>query len=273
MYEMIVTDDFDLDLIAESGQCFRWKKLDENIYRIPYRSKCLDIYYAGDGRYELSCDDDEFDSIWRDYFDLETCYADIRTRINKADDPFLFGACEYGRGIRILRQDPWETLISFIISQNRNIPAIKKSIELLCEAAGKTGRSADGNSYYVFPAPEDILSLSENDLSECRLGYRCRYVHEAAKSVAQGDIDLYGLINSPGVETINSLTSICGVGAKVANCVSLFGLHHIDAFPIDVWIKRILENEYPDGYPMEKYSPYNGVYQQYMFYYYRDAHE
>ncbi|MBO5521668.1 MAG: DNA-3-methyladenine glycosylase 2 family protein, partial [Eubacterium sp.] len=161
--------------------------------------------------------------------------------------------------------------ISFIISQNKSIPAIKRSVELLCEVAESRREDAEG-SYYLFPTPEEILALSDEALSACRLGYRCRYVKAAALDVAEGKLNLCLLKNETEESTIKALTAVCGVGVKVANCVSLFGLHHIDAFPVDVWIRRILENKYPSGYPKERYSPYNGIYQQYMFYYYRAKH-
>ena len=263
-----ISDDFDLDRIAESGQCFRWQKDESGAYRIIYKEHFLRIRSLGDNTFTLSCSEDDYRNIWYDYFDFGEDYRSIRERISQEDDPFLATACDYGKGIRILRQDPWEMLISFIISQNKNIPAIKKSVELLCEAAGQQRRDVTGN-YFAFPTPEEILSLSDGDLAACRLGYRCRYVKAAAAEVAEGKLDLHWLSEASEINTMKALTSICGIGEKVANCVSLFGLHHIDAFPVDVWIRRILENEYPVGYPKEKYSPYNGIYQQYMFYYYR----
>lgn len=269
--EIQITDDFDLDRIADSGQCFRWNKDSSGSYRIIHKGHCLRIRPLGKDRFALSCKEDVYQAVWYDYFDLGEDYRSIRGRVNREVDPFLAGACEYGKGIRILRQDPWEMLISFIISQNKNIPAIKKSVELLCEAAGKHCEALEGG-YYLFPTPEEILSLSDEALAACRIGYRCRYVKAAAMDVAEGKLYLEGLKNESEGTTIKALTSVCGVGAKVANCVSLFGLHHVNAFPIDVWIRRILENEYPDGYPMENYNPYNGIYQQYMFYFYRTGY-
>ena len=302
MIEIQITDDFDLDRIADSGQCFRWQKEASGAYRIIHKEYCLRIRPVKDGVFELSCSEEEFRDVWYDYFDLGTDYRAVRGRISKEEDPFLYKACEYGKGIRILRQDPWEMLISFIISQNKNIPAIKKSIELLCEAAGRYREDAcdfggdacdaSGGGYYLFPSPEEILTLSDETLAACRLGYRCRYVKAAAVDVAEGRLDLSRLQSesgpyekaggeaagyettsneAAGYETaISALTNVLGVGIKVANCISLFGLHQIDAFPVDVWIRRILENEYPEGFPKEKYSPYNGIYQQYMFFYYRE---
>ena len=160
-------------------------------------------------------------------------------------------------------------LISFIISQNKNIPAICRSVELLAETCGEKRTDRRGIAYYAFPDQEAVAALSEEELKGCKLGYRWKYVRAAAEAVVEGRIDLDELAGMKEDRTIAELTGIFGVGIKVANCVSLFGLHHVDAFPIDVWVKRILETEYPDGYPYEKYSPYNGIYQQYMFAWYR----
>ena len=267
---ILINDDFSPDRIADSGQCFRWKRGDDGAYRIIHKEHCLRLQTLGSNTFEFSCTEEEYRNVWQDYFDLGMDYRAVRARVNREEDPFLARACEYGKGIRILRQDPWETLISFIISQNRNIPAIKRSVELLCEAAGKRRENEEG-CFYLFPSPEEILSLSEDALAACRLGYRCRYVKAAAADVAEGRLDINRLRVESGEEAIKALTGVCGVGVKVANCVSLFGLHHIDAFPVDVWVRRILENEYPGGYPKERYSPYNGIYQQYMFYYYREG--
>lgn len=272
MMQIQIKDDFDLDKIADSGQCFRWERQEDEAYHIIHQEHGLVIRPAGEKRYDLSCSEEEYQSIWKDYFDLDENYTAIRRRIREENDPFLYQACQYGRGIRILRQDPWETLISFIISQNRNIPAIRKSIALLCEAAGKGRVAVGGKEYYLFPSPEEILSLPEHALAACKLGYRCEYVKAAAADVAEGRINLEELKGTPEEAAIKALVGIHSVGSKVASCVSLFGLHHVDAFPVDVWIRRILEHEYTDGWLMEQRRPYNGIYQQYMFYCYRQAH-
>ena len=265
-----ITDDFDLNKIAESGQCFRWFLLPDGGYLIPHRDYSLIIRkVSGKDTYELSCSEEEYKKIWAPYLDMENDYSHIRSLIPQKKDPFLYEASESQKGIRILKQDFFETLISFIISQNRNIPAIKRSIELLCESCGDERIAPDGSKYFAFPSAERIAKLSPDELDACRLGYRCRYIHETAFQVANGQIDIDGFEKLSDDECMEKLLSITGVGKKVASCVLLFGLHRIDAFPIDVWIKRILENEYKDGYPMEDYRPYNGIYQQYMFAYYR----
>ena len=265
-----ISDDFNLDKIAESGQCFRWEKTGTSTYRIPYRDSCLYITALGNSEFEIDCSEAEFNCIWSGYFDLQENYTFIRSRIDPEEDLFLYRASEYEKGIRILRQDPWEMLVTSIITQNRNIPAIKKSVFLLSEACGKKKTDGKGRDYYTFPEPEEILSLTADDLARCRLGYRCKYVHSAAEAVVSGEIDLNSLQEADESTALAVLTKLYGVGTKVASCVSLFGLHQLDAFPKDVWIKRILSQEYPQGYPFEKYSPYNGVYQQYMFAFYRN---
>lgn len=264
-----IQDDFDLGKIAESGQCFRWQKRDENKYWIPHGDTSLTIEKLSEEEYCLDCSQEEYDSIWKDYFDMDEDYRQIRARIDAAQDPFLWAAAEHEKGIRILRQQPWEALVSFIISQNRNIPAIKKSIELMAAMAGERRTDFAGNNYYSFPSPEAILEIGETGLSECKLGYRSKYVLAAAEAVSAGQFQAAELMALDSAVSLARLMTLYGVGEKVATCVLLYGLHHLDAFPIDVWVRRILENEYPQGYPFERYRPYNGVYQQYMFAYYR----
>ena len=264
-----ISDDFNLEKIVESGQCFRWTKIDKHVYRIIAGNDCLYIRLQDRDYYELSCTEEEYDFLWRDYFDLEKSYQSIRGRINPETDPFLWHAAEYEKGIRILQQDPWEMLITFILSQNKNIPAIRNSVELLTEICGEKKTDSRGLEYHAFPTPDSVAALSEHELLSCKLGYRWKYVHAAAKAVDRGDIDLNELRTADDDTTVRTLASLFGVGVKVASCVSLFGLHHLNAFPIDVWMKRILTEQYPKGYPFEGYSPYNGIYQQYMFAYYR----
>ena len=268
-----INDDFDLDKIAESGQCFRFERINPGeqlpAYRIIAGAACLYMTALGGGAYDLDCTPEEYESFWSGYFDLHTDYRAIRARIGKTEDPFLYAAAESEQGIRILRQEPWEMLSTLIISQNRNIPAIRRSVEMLAMACGDQRVDWRGRSYYAFPAPEAVAALSQEQLKDCKLGYRCKYVSAAAAAVMDGEIDLTVLKEADEAATLKALTAIYGVGKKVASCVSLFGLHHVDAFPVDVWVKRILAQEYPDGYPYERYSPYNGIYQQYMFAYYR----
>jgi N-glycosylase/DNA lyase len=240
-------------------------------YRILAGNSCLYITEldAGQGLYELDCSEEDFSTFWHRYFDLGENYRCIRERIDRARDPFLWEAAEQEKGIRILRQDPWEMLITFIISQNKNIPGIRRCVESLSQSCGEKRLDSRRIPYYAFPTPQQVASLSDDALAQCRLGYRCKYVKAAAEAVLTEKINLEELTASDEKSVMKSLTALYGVGIKVASCVSLFGLHHVDAFPIDVWVKKILSQEYPDGYPYDQYSPYNGIYQQYMFAYYR----
>lgn len=271
--KLTITDDLDLWKIAESGQCFRWEMVDLKTWRIIAGDNSLYVSYLGNMAYEFDCDVDEFNNFWAHYFDLDENYQRIRKRISPMDDPFLWLSMEQETGIRILRQDPWEMLITSIITQNRNIPAIKKSIELLSAMCGSKQCDSKGVTYYAFPLPEQLITLTKEQLIGCRLGYRWKYVHSAALAVHEGIIDLNKLQDNSCEDIIHHLTSLYGVGEKVACCVALFGFHQLNAFPRDVWINRILNNKYPNGYPFDRYSPYNGVYQQYMFAYYRKTYK
>lgn len=168
-------DYFDLEQIAESGQCFRWNKLDEHKYRIPAFGSYLDIAQTG-SHFELSCTEDEFEEIWYNYFDLGTDYKGIVQRIDSRDS-FLISAAEYGKGIRILNQDTWETIISFIISQNNNIPRIKKGIEAVCSNYMRQSGALKDTGIYMIPYLEDIeKNGGRESLSGLGLGYRDEYI-------------------------------------------------------------------------------------------------
>ncbi len=264
-----IDDDFDLKKIADSGQCFRFNECGDG-FSLVAQDKYLFIKKTGEHDYEADCDQAEFDGFWRNYFDLDTDYSKIRGLIDRADDEYLFCASEFGKGIRILRQDPWEMLISFIISQRKNIPAIKASIEKLSELAGeKIGKDPEGKDIYSFPTPAQLSKLSVSELSGCSLGYRDKYVYRAAQDVVSGVVKLKDWESLDDEGLMQALLGLYGVGVKVANCEILFGYHRLDAFPKDVWINRVLEQHYAGGFPFERYVPYNGVMQQYLFFYSR----
>lgn len=280
-------DDLDLNVIAESGQCFRWEKIKNksgpDIFRIIAGNRVLFICELSRGEYDLSCSENDFRSFWSGYFDCETVYREIRETVDPSD-PFLSPAAEYGKGMRILRQEPFECLISFIISQRKNIPAIRACIEKLSSAAGeRLDPSEDERKWlmerrvekrffeelYAFPTPPALATLGSDILKSCSAGYRAPYIRKAAEDVLSGELDLKGLEGKDDQELINELMKIYGVGKKVANCAALFGFHRLDLFPIDVWIERVLSSHYEKGFPFDSYRPYNGVMQQYMFFYAR----
>ncbi len=277
------SDDLDLFKIAESGQCFRWIRVkDENpaAYRIIAGGRVLFLDFDG-GTLDLSCDEGSYEAFWRDYLDFKTNYKGIRELIKREKDEYLFNAAESGKGIRILKQDPFETLISFIISQRKNIPAIRASIEKLCALAGKKIELSEGErewldrkeigmeaaeGLYSFPGPKEIACLSQDELKSCGTGYRAPYLSAAAKQVSKGILDLSALERLNDEELLNELMKLYGVGVKVASCACLFGFHRLDFFPVDVWIGRVLSEHYENGFPFSDYAPYNGVMQQYLFF-------
>ena len=268
---MVVTfkDDLDLNKIAESGQCFRWQKTEENTWQIVTGKELLYAKKVESGQYDFDCTETAYKTVWKNYFDMQQNYSEIRSLISPKRDFFLYQAAEYGKGIRILRQDPWEMLISFIISQRKSIPAIRTAIDKLCEMAGDPITGKNGKMIYTFPNPKQMTALSKDQLAACGLGYRTAYIWEAARRVANEEIDLKEINRLDDKALLEKLSELYGVGIKVANCTMLFGFHRLNSFPKDVWINRVLEHEYAEGYPFEQYSPYNGVMQQYMFFYYR----
>ena len=268
--EIRLPEEISLRKIAESGQCFRWRRTGENEYKIPFGNRMVKMEQLDPDVLRLNCTEDEYDSVWKEYLDFDTSYARMNAKIRKRKDPFLWKAMQAQRGVRILRQDAWEMLITSIITQNRNIPAIQKSVELLSEKAGTKRVDPEGEAFYAFPSPQQIHQMTGDCLGCCKLGYRMGYIRSAAEAVYTGTVDLDELRYLPDMECRKLLLSLTGVGEKVAACVMLFGLHRLNAFPKDVWMNRILKNEYPDGYPFKEYSPYNGVFQQYMFAYYRE---
>ena len=265
--EITELDDFDLVRIFECGQCFRWNADGEGVYTGVAVGRAARIEKRGDSVFITSSPED-FESIWRGYFDLDRSYSEIRE--NLCIDGYMKEASDFGAGIRILRQDKWEALCSFIISQCNNIPRIKKIIEALCREFGDP-LTFEGGTFYTFPSPEKIASLDEAALASCRMGYRGPYIIAAAKKVASGELDLEALARETPETALQELKKLTGVGDKVANCAVLFGLHMLDAFPIDVWMKRAVDKNYGKNFDPAIFSPYAGIAQQYMFFHARSG--
>lgn len=260
-------DHFDPDLVFDCGQCFRFDKKDkDSIWEGVVQGRLLRLAREGDDLRIFDCEIDEFESVWREYLGLTLDYDAVRASFDTAD-LHLSDAADVGQGIRILRQDPWEALISFIISQNNNIPRIRTLVERLCRRCGSRF-TADGEVFYAFPTPEEMSSLCEADFAEMGMGYRAAYLVDATKAVHDGRLRLDGLYDMPTDRVIDALKGVKGVGTKVASCVALFGFGKYDAFPIDVWVKRILAKYYPDRADKD-FGRYAGIAQQYLFYYER----
>lgn len=260
-----------IEQISESGQCFRMNRLDEKRYCLTAFGNYLEMEQTEE-ELTLFCSWEEYDSIWRQYFDIDRDYGSCIAAVC-GEDTYLAQAAAFGSGIRILRQDVWEMLISFIISQQNNIKRIRKCIETLCARYGEK-RCVEGlecirnvRSYYTFPSAQALARATEEELRECNLGYRSRYIVNTSRSIVNGEVDLEALRSMEYGQAKEELLKLSGVGGKVADCICLFGLHHLDAFPVDTHIRQVLDTQYPLGFPFEKYAGYAGVMQQYIFYF------
>jgi N-glycosylase/DNA lyase len=266
---IIVMDEgaFDPDVTFDCGQCFRWDKREDGAWSGVAFGHLLTVRKDGSHLLLEGADERAFEGVFRRYFDLDRDYSKVREWLS--GDPVLAEAIRVAPGIRILRQEPWEALCSFIISQNNNIPRIKGIVARLCENFGdEIEDSQTPQSRFAFPPAERIANLSEHELSPLRSGFRAKYILDAARRVADGEIDFEAILDMPLDDARKMLMKIKGVGPKVADCALLFGCGRLDAFPIDVWIKRVLTRFYPDGFPQE-YMNYGGIAQQFLFHYAR----
>ena len=258
-----LNDPFSLSQTLDCGQAFRFEELENGRWGGIACDRYLELEIT-DGTVVLyNVSEEEFENIWRDYFDLDRNYSKIIEEISVNE--VLKNASEYGKGIRVLNQPPWETLCSFIISQNNNIKRIKGIISRLCETYGE---KIEGG--YTFPSAQKLAALTPEDLAPLRAGFRAKYIIDAARKIANGEVKLDALKDLPYGEAQAELLKIKGVGPKVADCALLFSHRHIDAFPKDVWIKRALEILFGGELPKEA-LPYAGIVQQYIFFYARET--
>ena len=261
---IIITDvrDLDLEQTLDCGQSFRWVKQSDGSFSGVAFSKSVNVNLVGTDLIIKNAAAQDYE-LWREYFDLSLDYGKIRADIS-AIHPILCEAAKYAPGIRVLRQEPYEALCTFIISQNNNIKRIKGIVQRLCESFGEP--LADG--IYAFPTAEKMASLTADDLAPLRAGFRNRYLVDAAQKVASGEVNLE-LCKTADYDLARAeLMKITGVGVKVADCTLLFGMHRIEAFPIDVWMRRAMERLFPDMTAAD-FGEYAGIAQQYIFHYSR----
>jgi N-glycosylase/DNA lyase len=258
---------FDPWVIMESGQCFRMVPLAGGACEAVAFGEAVRLTRAAGGGIALDCDRAAFDRLWRAYFDLDTDYAAMLAAA-PAGDGFLARALTAAHGLRILRQDPWETLCGFILSQRKNLKAIRTGMEALCEACGAP---VLGTARRAFPTPHRLAAMDEPALRALGLGYRAPYLLDAARRVADGRLNLDLLAALPDGLLQAALLTVSGVGVKVADCVMLFAYHRLSRAPVDVWIRRVIDCAYGGVSPYEGYGPFAGVYQQYQFMCIRDG--
>ena len=267
--QVTIKDDFDLEKIIDSGQCFREKCLEDGNYR--FISGDSAIYLRPEDReagvYTVSCDHNSWETIWFPFFDLERCYSEIAVS-ESGKHEFVDQAIAHGRGVRLLRQDPWEMLLTFIISQRKSIPAIIKSVEALSEKYGHD-IVTEQERLKAFPSPEEMKEATEEELTACGLGYRVKYILDAIQKVNSGELNLQAIAELPDHALLEKLQAVMGVGIKVANCIALFAYGRTACVPVDVWIFRAIEKECGGVSPFSLYGENAGIIQQYIFYYER----
>ena len=270
-------DFLDLLKVADSGQAFRIRVIDDAHVELVAYGRYLQIADLGKDTFAFSCDEIEFEDIWKPYLDLGRDYGKIVRSIDKNDE-YLIAAAKFGKGIRILKQDIFETTISYIISQRRSIPSITTSVERISKLCGKKIKAPKLESpfvaplekeYYAFPTPEELNKLPYKDLENTGVGYRAPYIARAAEEFSSGKLDPDALSSLSDDALYKALTAMYGVGTKVANCVMLFAFARTGRFPVDVWIQRIEDRYYNGHFDCTPYPDTAGIMQQFMFYYER----
>lgn len=253
---------FDLEQTLDCGQCFRWNKNDDGSFTGVVCHNVATVRYE-DNNLIVEQNGDVDSHLYRQYFDLDLDYGKVKDKLSQIH-PVLREASDYAGGIRILNQQPFEALISFIISQNNNIARIKGIVSRLCENFG----DRIDDTHYAFPSASTLAQLSPEDLSPIRAGFRNRYIIDAAQKVHNSEIDLQKLRVMDYDKAQKELMKITGVGVKVADCVLLYGLHRLNAFPLDVWMKRAMSVLFDNINP-SVFGDFGGIAQQYIFHYSR----
>ncbi|MGI6725060.1 MAG: DNA-3-methyladenine glycosylase family protein [Christensenellales bacterium] len=257
---LIRIPDFNLALTANSGQSFRFHQHDEGVFSLTACGKHVLIEQFPSETYRFSCNAEEYESVWKPYLDLDRDYSALGALIG-ANDTYLARAYQYARGVKILRQQPFEALICFIISQRKSIPAIRSCVESLARRYGRF----ICQDVFAFPEPAALAAANTDELAACGLGYRVPYVLETAWMVDEGTVNLEVLRHLDDAELDTALQLFPGVGKKVAACVMLFAYQRMDAFPVDVWIERVLQEHYKEGFPAQRFKGMSGILQQYLF--------
>ena len=277
---------FDVGKVFDCGQCFRFDPVKDSIHETEFAGcafgKYISLAQDGDKLYVYNATVEEYEDLWSSFLGLDRDYCEINENIlSLSKNPALADAVRLSSGIRILKQDKWEAICSFIISQNNNIPRIKKLVAALCRACGdkidvsgmeghiaNAHREQEGH-FYSFPSPERVLSLGISGLAELKTGFRAKYIFDAAEKMVNREIDLDFLENADTEECVKHLCTVKGIGPKVACCALLFGFAKLDAFPIDVWIKKVVLKYFDENFDPASLGEYAGIAQQYLFYYER----
>jgi len=267
---------FDLTHIFECGQCFRWKRIASDNYIGVAYNKVIELEKKGQDLTIYNSNLRDFNLIWKSYFDLDREYNSIKDSLS--EDQLLKKAVEFGHGIRILTQEPFELIISFIISSNNRIPMIKKVIDNICTRFGER-LQYKGEIYYGFPSIDKLHLVTLEELKACSAGFRAKYIYETCKAIYENKSSIDSILGLTDDACHVELQKLSGIGPKVADCIMLFSMSKYSAFPVDVWVKRAMQNFYlaPEVslkgiriYGRDKFGALAGFAQQYLFYYTRE---
>lgn len=273
-----ISEDFEPQHVFDCGQCFRWLKEEDGSYTGVVQGRVINVKKENNKIILDNTNKKDFENIWFEYFDLGRDYSEIKNKL-KIMDEYLEKATEFGKGIRILQQDGWEMLISFIISANNRIPMIQRAINNLSERYGKFIGEYRGKKYYAFPTPEELSKASVEEIRACQTGFRDKYIKSVVDYVSENKEDVLSYRKLSTDECIKELVKFNGVGPKVADCITLFGMQKYDTFPVDVWVKRVMEEFYVEDnlslpkirkFALDKFGDLAGFAQQYLFYYARE---
>lgn len=276
-------ESFCLKHIFDCGQCFRWNEEDDKSYTGVIKEGVINVKKQDENIIFNGMLSSDIKEIVFNYFDLKRNYEEIKNKLSKIDENVNL-SIKYGEGIRILNQDLWETIISFIVSANNNIPRIKGIIEKISEKYGKEVIWNE-KKYYLFPRPEELKNVTVQDFRDLGTGFRDIRLFETTNKILTKEVELQSLYNLDTKDARDELLSLSGVGPKVADCILLFSdLKRFDVFPIDVWVRRVMNELYiknPDETKVnkreiariakEKFGDLEGLAQQYLFYWKRDA--
>lgn len=272
------TGAYNLAKTLDCGQCFRWEKVNESKHENEWLGiafdKLISVAQEGDELIIYNSTKEEFNELWAHYFALDEDYDAIdKELLENCQNATFVKALECGKGIRILHQDAWESVCSFIISQNNNIPRIKKIIDALSFALGKqidaslmSDHGAKGREFYSFPTAKAVLEAGEEFIFSLKTGFRAKYIIDAADKWCNGAVNEQELKNIEKLDdAIDYLCKVKGIGLKVASCALLFGFERHDPFPIDVWMKRVLDKYFEKDFNPSTFGKYAGIAQQYLF--------
>ena len=267
---------FKLNDTITCGQIFRFSKLEDGSYDVILKDRVINVYKEGDYLYVTSNNEDNLEEVVTNYFDLENDYDSMNNYLKQVDDK-ITPSVEFSSGLTMIKQDPFETVIEYIISSNNGVPQIANALNLIAEKYG-TEVIFNDKKYFLFPSYEDLKDVSEKDFRACKVGFRDKYLKQIINKLNDKEIDLNSYFDMETKDALESLMLNSGIGPKVASCILLFAYQKYDVFPVDTWVKKVMKESYNiEGeknireFAKKTYGPYSGIAIQYLFNYGRNS--